>query len=49
MTECYWYIVSYFALTHMAGLFLGMYLQGKITEYSKLKKSQVKDNDGNDN
>ncbi len=38
MKECAWYVISYFALIHIAGLFLGMYLQGKITKYSMLKK-----------
>ena len=41
--ECFWYLV----LTHLAGLFLGMYLQEKITKYSilnKLAETQKKKN-----
>ena len=40
MKECAWYVISYFVLIHLAGLFLGMYLQEKITKYSMLKKAK---------
>jgi len=40
--KCLWYVISYFALTHIAGLFLGMYLERKITQLSMFKNCTEK-------
>lgn len=46
MKECAWYVISYFALIHLAGLGLGMFLQEKITKYSILRKcTKISDKD----
>ena len=45
--ECLWYVISYFALTHIAGLFLGMYLERKITQLSMLKNCIAKSDNSN--